>query len=175
MRAILAAIFCIAIPLAGFAADKQPSSTLTHDGGSPVKPKAFDADNLLDKLQLDCEVIKRDSAETAELMDAFKDDKENLVAATDLNNAIDNVLERLAYEGWLLEMYKQITGDRLRENAEKQMREHYGNLAMMTTFSVKSARIVAGNCKSKELRALTAKVERDIQKIAERYQALGKE
>jgi len=175
MRAILAVILCIA--MAGFAADKLPSSKLTHSGSSlsAVKPKAFDADNILDKLQIDCEVIKHDFAENAKLMNAFKDEKENLVAATDLNNAIDNVLERLAYEGWLLELYNHITSDRARENAGRLMREHYANLAMMTAFSVKSTRIVAHDCKSKELGALAAKVEGDIQKIVDRYQALSKE
>ena len=176
MSAILVVILGITISLPGFAADKQPSYKLAHDGSSlsVVKPEAFDADNILGKLQADCDIIKHDSVETAKLMDAFDHDKENLVAATDLNNAIDNVLERMAYEGWLLEMYN-LTSDGTREDAEKLMHQHYANLATMTAFSVKSASIVARDSKSKELGALAAKVEADIQKIAKRYQALSKE
>jgi hypothetical protein len=108
-------------------------------------------------------------------MDAFKNDKDNLRATNGLTDAIANVLERTAYEGWLLEMYNHITNDRAREDAEKLMHEHYADLAKMTVFSVEAAHLVSRSCKTKELCTLAAKVEGDIQKIADRYQALSKE
>ena len=170
-------LLCVAIPVVILAANKQPSSNPTNDTSSlsSVKPKTFDADGIFDNVLADREVIKQDFAETDKLMVALRGDKENLAAATEVNDAVADVLERTAYEGWLLEMYNHITNDQAREDAQKLMRGHYAFLATMTAFSVKSVHMVAQDCKLKELCALAPKVERDVQKIADRYQALSKD
>jgi pyruvate/2-oxoglutarate dehydrogenase complex dihydrolipoamide acyltransferase (E2) component len=133
----------------------------------------LDQDSVFDKLHADRIVMKQDFEENSKLMKAFK--KKELISATDLMNAIDNVLERTASEGVLLNVFDRVTSSAAKADAETLIREHYANLAELTETDVEAVHFVVRDHRTKELTALALKVEEDIQRIARRYRALSKE
>lgn len=200
MKKLLATLCCIIIPLVAIAGDN--SYKITYDRGSLPGVKAgtrlsvpnlglssslataevLNVDDICDRLQEDREIIKHDFDETSTLMDVLK--KRNLHKATglrnlhdvtDLMNAIDNVMERTASEGYLLAVYDRVTSREAQQDTEKLIREHYADLADLTGYDVESTHEIARGSRLKELAALATKVEADIQRIADRYQALKKE
>jgi hypothetical protein len=140
---------------------------------SVIQASTFDVDKILDTLQAQHEIIKQDFDQTQRLMDAAKKNKTDLADATSLMDAIDHVLERTGAESYLLNVYGYVTDSEAQADTEKLIREQYGHLAQLTAVDVQFAHIVA-RCKSREISALAAKVETDIQKIADRYEALSK-
>jgi hypothetical protein len=191
MKNFLATLFCIIIPLVALAGDN--SYKIAYDGGGLPGAKAgtglivlrlgpsgsltsaevLNVDDIRARLHENFERIKHDHEETSKLMEILKE--RNLHDATDLMNAIDNVLERTGSEGYLLAVYDRVTSREAQQDAAKLVREHYADLAQLTALDAESAHIIACGSRSKELAALATKVEADIQRIADRYQALSKE
>jgi hypothetical protein len=92
-----------------------------------------------------------------------------------LTDTLGNLLERTATEGWLLDMYFHVTDKRAIVDAVDRMREHYADLATLTSVDLDKAKLAAGDCtNSKDLCALAVKVQADIQKVLDRYTALSK-
>ena len=200
MKKFLALTFCIIMPLA--AAAGVNSYKITNDRGSlpGVKPgtglnapylglsdsltrtEVLNVDDIRGRLQEDREIIKHDFDETSKLMDVVKRrnlhkarELRNLHDTTDLMDTIDNVMERTRSESYLLAVYDRVTNREAQQDAEELIRENYAGLAALTGYDVESAQRIARDSRLKELAALATKVEADIQRIADRYQALGKE
>jgi hypothetical protein len=198
MKKLLATLFCIIMPLVAAAGDKR----MTYDRGSLPDVKAgtglsvpysgppgsltsaevLNVDDILSRLHKDREIVKHDIDETDKLLEVLK--KRNLPNATDLRdlhdvedlmNAIDNVLERTGSEGYLLAVYDRVTSREAQQDAERLIREHYADLAELTGCDVESAHWIARGSRSKELATLAKKVEADIQRIADRYEALRRD
>jgi hypothetical protein len=200
MKKLLATLFCSIMPLVVAAGDN--SYRITYDRGSLPGVKAgtslsvlysglsgsltsaevLNVDDIRGRLHEDREIIKHDIDETDKLLEVLKKrnlpnatDLRNLHDAEDLMNAIDNVLERTGSEGYLLAVYDRVTSREAQQEAEKLIREHYADLAELTGCDVESAHWIARGSRSKELATLAKKVEADIKRIADRYQALKKE
>ena len=191
MKKFLVTLFCISIPLVAVAGDN--SYKITYDGrslpgvkagtslsvlrlgpsGSLTSAEVLNVDDIRARLHENFGRIKHDHEETSKLMEILKE--RNLHDATDLMNAIDNVLERTGSEGYLLAVYDRVTSREAQQDAAKLVREHYADLAQLTALDAESAHMIARGSRSKQLAALATKVEADIQRIADRYQALSKE
>jgi hypothetical protein len=169
MKRFLVTLFCLSVPFAAVAGDK--SYRTMYDGGSSRGVEAgtglsvlhFDPMgslpsaevlNLYDirgRVHEDFERIKRDHEETMEILRKW-----SLRDAADLINMIDNVAERTSSEVYLLAVYD------------------YADLAQLTALDVEAVHVIAQGSRSKRVAALATKVEADIQRIADRYQALSK-
>jgi hypothetical protein len=188
MKRFLVTLFCLSVPFAAVAGDK--SYRTMYDGGSSRGVEAgtglsvlhFDPMgslpgaevlNLYDirgRLHEDFERIKRDHEETMEILKKW-----SLRDAADLINTIDNVAERTSSEVYLLAVYDRVTSPEAQQDAAKLVREHYADLAQLTALDVEVVHVIAQGSRSKRVAALATKVEADIQRIADRYRALGKE
>jgi hypothetical protein len=191
MKKFLATLFCISLPLVAVAGDN--GYRITYAGGSSPGVKAgtglsvlslgpsgsltnaevLNVDDIRGRLHEDFERIKHDHEETSKLMEILKE--WNLHDAADLMNAIDNVAERTSSEVYLLAVYDRVTSREAQQDAAKLVREHYADLAQLTALDAESVQMIARGSRSKQLAALATKVEADIQRIADRYQALSKE
>jgi hypothetical protein len=149
-------------------------SVLSLDpSGSLTNAEVLNVDDIRGRIHEDFERIKHDHQETCKLMEILKE--WNLHDATDLINAIDNVAERTGSEVYLLAVYDRVTSPEAQQDAAKLVREHYADLAQLTALDAESAHMIARGSRSRRLAALATKVEADIQRIADRYQALSKE
>jgi hypothetical protein len=188
MKKSLLTLFCLSIPLVAAAGDTNYRTM--YDAGSARGPKAgtglsvlrlgpggllpsaevLNLDDIRGRLHEDFERIKHDHQKTMEILKEW-----SRRDAADLINVIDNVAERTSSEVYLLAVYDRVSGPEAQQDATRLVREHYADLAQLTTLDAETVRLIARGSRSKRVAALATKVEADIQRIADRYQALSKE
>jgi hypothetical protein len=152
--------------------DGQASGFSERWSASSTLP--LDVDGIHARIRADRELLNRRYQETTALMDVLKNKKGELREVVYLMDAISRVQERVGSERYLLAVYDCVTHVGAQLEAEQLIREHYAELTKLTALDVESAHVVRAS-KSKELAALAARVERNVQEIADRYRSLGQE
>jgi hypothetical protein len=142
---------------------------------SPCHAQPLDSDSIHQTIYAERQTLRAYFDETGKLMDLYKNKKDRLSDATYLMDTINRLQERTGFEESLLAVYDCVTNVAAQQDADRLIRNLYASLASLTETDVQSAALVVHSSKSKELAALAEKVQADIHKIADRYQALSKE
>jgi hypothetical protein len=134
--------------------------------------QTIDLGTIRDRIVVEREVFRRHGDEAQKLLDALRSDPPQRLEVFALAEVIGRINERRVTEKFFLDVYAASDGDT--QDAEQSVREYYWYLAGLTAIEAE----LVGDLQSRkatEVATFAKKIRADIQRVSERYRALGRQ